>query len=108
MAQEVMENEQDEQLKKLEALEYHAWQCFREVEHKEDAFRDRLAALKMTSELLLAQLRYKKETQPKEDTENAQYYIDQFDSLRERVEELAERRRAMGHETDAEKARNLR
>jgi len=96
MAQEVMENEQDEQLKKLEALEYHAWQCFREVEHEKDAFRDRLAALKMTSELLLAQLRYKKETQPKEDPESVQYYIEQFDSLRERVEQVVRRHRELG------------
>jgi hypothetical protein len=95
MTEEVMEDSSDEQLEKLKALEFHAWECFKEVQHKDDAFKDRLAALKMVADLVLAQLRYRKDTQPREETESVEFYMEQLRSLRERVEQLAKRRRAL-------------
>ena len=66
-----------------------------EVKDETGAFKDRLAALKMIADLVLAQIRIRKETQPQEDTESAEFYMEQYRALKERVDQLAERRRAL-------------
>ncbi len=84
-----------QQLERLRVLEAHAWQCFDEAGKTEGAFREKLAALKMIADLVLAQIRYRKETQPQEDIESAEFYMEQYRALKERVDQLAKRRRAL-------------
>ena len=89
MTDETGQEAGDELTKSLGAIEYHGWKCFEEAE----SVREKLAALKAITDLVLLQLRLKKDAVQKEDTESVEFYVEQLRRLGERVRQLAARRR---------------
>jgi len=89
MTDETGQEAGDDLAKSLGAIEYHGWKCFEEAE----SVREKLAALKAITDLVLLQLRLKKDAVQKEDTESVEFYVEQLRRLGERVRQLAARRR---------------
>ena len=88
------ENETGKLLKRLEALEYHAWRCYEEAA----GARDRMAALKLISELVLSQIKLHKESVCREEVEGVEFYEEQLRELGERVGEFLKRRGRCGQQ----------
>ncbi len=88
MSDEKQENGHEEQLTRLELLEYHAWKCFEEAV----SWKERLAALKTVAELVITQLKLKRDMVPKEDMESVEFYEEQLRQFSDRIKLLAERR----------------
>jgi len=83
-------------MKRMEALEYHAWQCLENAENN----REKLAAVKTVSDILMAQLRIEKNERETE-VENDAEYAEKLQELVERVRQLASRRGENGQEASA-------
>lgn len=82
---------EDQQLRRLAALEHRARECFEVAESS----REKLAALKTIADLVLAQLKLKKEMVPKEEVESVEFYEEQLRNFTYRVNELSRRRRGL-------------
>ena len=91
-----MQEKSEGVVKRMEALEYHAWKCLENAENN----RERLAAVKTISDLLAAQMRLDKNEKETE-VDNAGLYEEQLQNLVERVRQLASRRGGGGQDKGA-------